>query len=237
VKRRTSDEYTACYQEQARKAFDAHVIRSRDARSWLCYQPHKDGGWDSIFWFEVIVLAGGALYVHGDISGVHFAHYGKYERPEQVLYWMGNTSDLGYYVAQKASIGMNLGTAGEGVLKTVDDQAWLDEALGHIEDILDAGVTFDREKDLKPEDLEPYKNQLEEWLYDMVISVLDGTDPNEIFADPSNLSSEAYEAGAFDWGKVPSCRLIYAHEALRKLVRLLDAEQAVEAPTEAADVG
>lgn len=227
-KRQTEKEYLARHQEQARKAFEKHVIRSRDGRSWLCFEPYTDekGGWKSTYWFEAIVLAGGELYVHGDISSVHFAHYGAYKRPEQVLYWMGGTSDLGYYVLQKARIGMNLPKAAEDVLEVLDEGAWLHEALDHIETYCLDGATglFDQEE----VNLEPYSDRIPEWLSEMVGRVLDGEDVREVMADPESLSSEAYEAGALEWGRVPSCRLIYAHEALRKLCQLLDAEQAVK---------
>ena len=237
TKRQTSKDYLVKYQEQARKGFEKHVIRSRDSRSWLCFQPYTDekGGWNSHLWFEAIVLAGGELYVHGDISSVHFAHYGKHERPEQVLYWMGGTNDLGYYVLQKARIGMNLPNSAEGVLEVLDEGVWLDRALDHIEtDILDKKGAFDGVTEI---DLEPYRDQIDEWLFELVNRVLEGDDEIEKVVADSACTSEAYEAGALEWGRVPSTRLIYAHEALKKLCQLLDAERAAKAEQKQEAVG
>lgn len=231
-KRRTSKDYLARFQEQAREAFKDHVIRSRDARSWLCFKPYTDekGGWHSTFWFEVIVLAGGELYVHGDISGVHFAHYGSHTNPEQVLRWMGGRASVDGYVMEKARIGMSLPNAATITLEITDEGVWLDEALDYIESsILDTKGLL-AQVDQEDLDLEPYRDQIPEWLMDMVGQVLDGDDLAEIFASNEFASGEAYEAGALRWGEVPSTRLIYAHEALRALVRLLDAEQTKAAP-------
>ena len=73
-----------------------------------------------------------------------------------------------------------------------------------------------------PEDL-----QVDDWLKGLLGQVLtDGRSASDVMQDPDTMGvSDAWETGIFDWGKVPSNRLIYAHEALRKLVSLLDAEK------------
>jgi hypothetical protein len=205
-------------QEWATKAFKDHVIRSRDARSWVCYKPHPDGGWDSIYWFEAVVLHGGTLLVTGDIDLVHFAYYGKGE-PEDVLRWMGACKDVGHYVLQKATIGMTL-SRHDQTLEHTDRAVWLHDALDYIKhNCLDGGeVVLDSL--LKHGELIP------DWLVGMVEPVVDGTDPKEMLAE--GLDQEAYEAGAYGWGLVPTSRVIYAHAALTKLVQLLDAEHSAE---------
>jgi hypothetical protein len=243
--RRTRDAYIADHQERARKSFEHHVIRSRDDRSWVCQRPYTDekGGWDSTFWFEAIVLAGGELYVHGDIDGMHFAHYGKHETKEEVLRWMGETRDLGYYVAQKARIGM--GSVANQCVESVDEGVWLDDALQHVEerarqrawdapsDDEDVEASEDDEDEVvvvngkrtNVEDL-PVSEEVRALIRDVLSSGFE----DALNAD-KHKSAECYEAGAFEWGQVPSYRLIFAHEALRCLVRLLDAEKAMARET------
>lgn len=229
LERQTGAAYIAKHQAQAREAFEHHKIRHRDQRSWVCFRPHKDGGWDSIYWFEVVVLYGGTLLVNGDIDLMHFAYYGKYQNPEQVLRWMGANRDLGYYVRQKASIGMTLPSNVEGVVDTIDDDVWMDEAIGCIEEHI--GETLDTSKKV---DLEALK--IPEWLRDLVSDACDRSVVDAL-AEHSDVA-DAWEAGAFEWGRVPSPRLIYAHEALRRLVLLLDEERAAQEPkTEVANAG
>lgn len=148
---------------------------------------------------------------------------------------MGGTNDLGYYVLQKACIGMNLPNSAEGVLEVLDEGVWLDHALDHIEiNVLDKKGAFDGMAEI---DLEPYRDQIDEWLFDLINRVLEGDDNIEQVVADCALTSKAYEAGVMEWGKVPSARLIYAHEALKKLCRLLDEEQAAKAKQKQEAVG
>lgn len=62
---------------------------------------------------EVIAGIGGSLIVHGDYDVVRFAHYGDHADAWNRLCWMGWCTDVDYYVAQKASIGMGRRTAVE----------------------------------------------------------------------------------------------------------------------------
>jgi hypothetical protein len=55
---------------------------------------------------EIIAGIGGSLIVHGDFDVVRFGHYGDHADAFNRLCWMGLCYDVGYYVAQKASIGM-----------------------------------------------------------------------------------------------------------------------------------
>lgn len=54
---------------------------------------------------EIIAGIGGSLVVHGDYDGARFASYGDRRDAWSRLCWMADNTDLGYYVAQKASIG------------------------------------------------------------------------------------------------------------------------------------
>jgi len=55
---------------------------------------------------EVIAGIGGSLIVHGDFDLCRFGHYGDHRSAWRRLLWMADCTDVGYYVAQKASIGM-----------------------------------------------------------------------------------------------------------------------------------
>jgi len=232
INRLTRDDHTAKHQARARKDFAQHEIRHRDHRSWTCFRRHKDGGWDSTFWFEAVVLYGGTLLVNGDIDLMHFAYYGKYQDPQEVLRWMGANRDLGYYVHQKACIGMTLSpTAEEHVVTTLDDGVWMDDAIGHIEDRIERKLDTSKEIDL---DL----LAIPDWLKELV-SDASTTSIAEVLAQAGDsIHSDAWETGVFEWGRVPSTRLIYAHEALRRVVQLLDEERKAQEPkVEVANAG
>jgi hypothetical protein len=60
----------------------------------------------SVLRFEVIAGICGSLIVHGDIDIVRFGHYSDRRDAWSRLQWMAFCTDVDYYVAQKASIGM-----------------------------------------------------------------------------------------------------------------------------------
>jgi hypothetical protein len=66
---------------------------------------------------EIIAGIGGSLIVHGDVDISRFAHYGDHKDAWSRLRWMAFCSDVDYYVAQKASIGM-----GHGRWEEYDDE-------------------------------------------------------------------------------------------------------------------
>lgn len=226
-KRQSMKDYIAAVQAQATEHFANHLIRSRTSNSWTVQRPGKSGGWDGTFSFEVIASPyHGSLYVHGDIDCVRFAQYVDSGEPERILRWMGGTRDLGYYVLQKATIGMCLPRSGRDVLEVLDEGVWLDRALDYAEDR--RGVIDD---DGKMARLDPVRDMelLPGWMQPMVRELLDGGNIDEMLGDNRYMVAEAYDASAYEWGLVPSWRLINAHEALRKLVQLLDAEHAAQA--------
>lgn len=54
---------------------------------------------------EIIAGTGGTLIVHGDFAMARFAYSDRYNAWYRLL-WMADCRDVGYYVAQKARIGM-----------------------------------------------------------------------------------------------------------------------------------
>ena len=107
----------------ARESFAKHEIASIDGGSWLVREPGT-----STFWYEVVVLRGGKLLVHGDIQAVIFGTFhadeksSKEENRRACVRWMASRKrpDDRYFV-EKAHIG---GTA-ETTIWTDDEDVLL----------------------------------------------------------------------------------------------------------------
>lgn len=209
VKILSCDEYLEDARNNAQKEMKDHEIVARTDRSWVC----KTKG-ENNFWFEAVVVSAGSLLVHGDISCVLFSQC-RYKDPESVLRWMGMTNDLCYYVMQKATIGMN---GGPELLESFNAGVWWHEALRHLEDVLDDSAKYENVR-TRP-DFSDIKDLVPEWLFEIV-----SEGPSES-GEVGSFDSRAYDAGVHGWGRVPSYRLIHAHEATRKLCQLLDKEKA-----------
>lgn len=229
MRRRSASQSTDDELARATKAFASHEIVSSDARSWVLKKRRKDGdGWDGHFWVEVVVFNGGTMLVHGDIDHVMFGHYGKFEEPAELVYWMGGTKDFSYYVMQKARIGM--GNLADKALETRDEGVFFDRILGHIEDrFLDGQRIPDPPEGVEWESyLRAYFTEhdveLDEdgWVAEALWGVLNH-DMGKVIHDMEHCGdSELWESGAYDWADVPSTRPIYAYAALKRLVQLLD---------------
>ncbi len=227
ITRQTRAEYLARLGAEAREAFAGHVIRSTSGERWLCFRPREDGGFASTYWFEAVVLGGGELYVHGDISGVHFAHHGS-GTPEAIVRWIGGHPSVDGYIAEKAAIGMNLPTSAEDVLTALDDGVWFDDAIRHLEET-GAPVSWEHIRTTKDIGDPPlcigqtsFVASAPPWLVTVLDDLSRGSDPRDLVNELRD-SHQAYEAGALtEWGRVPSARLVYAHGALARLVALLD---------------
>jgi hypothetical protein len=79
----------------------------RGAR-WLIGEPES-----SNMLSEIIAGICGSLIVHGDCDTSRFAYYSDYKDAWHRLRWMALCTDVDYYVAQKASIGMRAGNGGQ----------------------------------------------------------------------------------------------------------------------------
>jgi hypothetical protein len=94
--------------------FDRHAIVYRDERRALFrrvreQQPDRHGRWDGFYWFEVTLVAGNMLLVHGDIEHVLFAYHDA-KSLDAAVNWLAQTKLGDPYVYEKASIGMRLRT-------------------------------------------------------------------------------------------------------------------------------
>jgi hypothetical protein len=188
----------------ARAAFAKHVIAKESEGRWLLRKPYADGrGFDWTMAAEVISLAGGSLYVGGDIDFVIFSWYSDSADHEAKVRWMGRCSDIDYYVRQKAIIG----TGRELVEQYDEDEAraslkWHyedcvrvgDDALAaKLAELLESGALEDRQALL-----------------------------HELYRAQPDLAADV--GGTL--GMVPHPRVYYAHAALRRLCDILDERQA-----------
>jgi len=186
--------------KQAREAFAKHAISKQSEGRWLLRQPDT-----STFWFEVVVLAGGHLLVHGDIQAVVFGHYHAHkdatpaDAARQMVFWMAQRSypDDGYFI-EKASIG---GTADETIW-TYDEDVLRTEIEALVREAADA----------HPDTLQGLQDALDsvgvdslEETQHMVWEALDG------------------DTESIPHGRRISSAMIYAHAALQRLASLLDA--------------
>lgn len=95
--------------------FDRHAIVEHSTNRVLFRRlrtepADKHGRWEGFYWFEVALLAGGVLLVHGDIEHVLFGYADARTTLDGALNWIGQTKLGDPYVYEKAKIGMRLRT-------------------------------------------------------------------------------------------------------------------------------
>ena len=215
VYRRYQEERAAKLHEQAKAEYAQHQIRKRSEGRWLLQKPHVEGGWRSEFFTEVISLAGGALYVGGDIGHVIFAYYGdKPANHEAKMRWMGEHSDFGYYVHQKACIG-----TGSEAINTYEAEAGrqqlLDWRQDYLQQLADEREAFGEDDDDEREPVLDTIAGLLDWQPDDPSVVM-----HTLYDECPNFMQDRYE-----FGTVIAPRLFFAHAALRRLCALLDTER------------
>lgn len=192
------------YSADARKAFAAHVVSRESEGRWLLQRRYPDGGFEWTMAAEVISLAGGALYVGGDIDYVIFSWFSDSGAHEDKVRWMGRCTDLEYYVRQKAAIG-----TGRDLVEMYD----ADEARRQLERDVD-----DREND-DPGD------SLARELRALLSDGLDFEDRDALLHAIYEISSDFATDVCAHLGIVTHPRVYYAHAALARLCDLLDARQ------------
>ena len=89
----------------ATEAFANHQLVLCDKDRWRIARVGPDGKIENAYAAEIISLWGTRLYVGGDIDDCIFA-YSDNSDPVAKLRWIGKCEDVGYYVCQKAQIGM-----------------------------------------------------------------------------------------------------------------------------------
>lgn len=193
--------------KSAIRAFRNHELIEGDenSRRWRIAKKYDDGSIMGTYATEVISLWGGRIYAGGDIDDCVFAYYSgtKDDDPGQnnhkdKLCWIGRCTDVLYYVAQKAMIGLT----DNGKLT----ETWVsDVAKTELRRILkEEGVGYGEDEREAIEDAIPLCDDSEEQVWVHLYQNL--SDPYDIPAD---------------LGKVVSARVIFAWAACRRVCQLL----------------
>jgi hypothetical protein len=199
--------------EQARESFANHQITKSGGGRWLVKKPGT-----STFWFEVIVLEGGKLMVHGDISPVIFAYYhpnqhsSAEENAEGCVRWMASRKrpDDPYFT-EKAKIG----SSSDDTVWTYDEDTLREE----IEALIDETHASEAEAEFDGDDHRKHIHIERRESFQEALDGVGGTSLEET-------QSLVYDALDGDAESVPfgvrvSTSMIYAHAALQRLDALL----------------
>jgi hypothetical protein len=208
------DNMEAC----VKRDFATHQIHSRSSDDpdtctrWLLY-PKSAKGWEHACWTEVIALAGGGLFVGGDIGCVVFRYGPKH--PVARVRWMANTlgASDGYF-REKASIGMT----GKGLIRD-----WLPDVA--IDDLKDLEAEFFEDLEEEDDEGRAKAEKTVERIRDIYEFGLDDSSDAEVHRALYDLDIYDELPGI---GYVPAPRLYTAHAALQRLSSLLAAEQQLE---------
>lgn len=192
---------------QARRCFVTHQISKRSEGRWLLQKRYPDDkGWDWTMAAEVISLAGGGLFVGGDLHCVIFGWYSPGDDHEGKVRWMGECRDFGYYVMQKATIG-----TGWQLVEHYDEDAARETVAGWLSDI--------------KEDDDIERVNVIEKLERLVDDETVGWDTQQsLIDDICERMGYEFMDDRFDLGIVAAARVHYAYAALGRLCELLDAE-------------
>jgi len=186
--------------KQAITAFEKHVVADpyvgvQGSDRWFIARSNKDGnGYDGTYATEIIALRNGRLFVGGDIDDCVFA-YGDKE-PLQRLRWIGCCEDLGYYVKQKATIGL-----GDGFKLT--EEYVPSVALSQLDELIEEAVK---------------ENTKEEYL-EYLREAKDHVDEHDDLMQFVHEHLSEYEL--YYLGGCCSARVVFAWAAVRRLCELL----------------
>jgi len=195
---KTLREYEDNLKRLARRAFEHHNrLKQVGHGHWKVWNE----GETCHFWYEVVVLANTAVCVWGDIEGVIFAYGGgKGNDPERVVRWIAG-SNLSY-AREKAAIGMsNIGDT------TDSDEVALWELYQYLKDQAEEGVG----------------TKMGEEGYEVAQAI----DIIEHGGGVHGARQHLYDHGVdcefvSSLGVVISPRVVYALEAVNRLVKMLD---------------
>jgi len=191
--------------QHAKDAYATHRIVKESSGRWLC----KAADNSNSYWFEVIVLAGHRLFVHGDFDPILFAQYyplpgtSEEELLRSTLRWMANTPrpDYGYFISKAI-----LGSGEAAVMKSEDTVL-----RAQIAEMIEEYRTMEVED---TENVEETILSLEE-----ALQMVDGHHTHD---EVKRFLYEALnDAEALPDGKRISLGMVFAHAALQKLESLL----------------
>src|SRR5512136_166140 len=92
--------------DRAIEAFKNHELVDCREDQWRIAKRYPDGQLTSTHFAEIVSLWGGRLYVGGDIDDCVLAYFSDTQSHRDKLRWMGKCTDIGYYVRQKAQMGL-----------------------------------------------------------------------------------------------------------------------------------
>lgn len=180
----------------------------RGAR-WLIGQPGTN-----VMLTEVIAGVCGSLVVHGDCDTARFAHYSDYPDAWSRLRWMGFCRDVGYYVAQKASIGMG---------RSADYRHAYDQDVARHD--LARFLLDVRRHGYEPETLKEIAALVRE-AYDYY------TDSERELRDFLGHNDKGWDLWEYTFGEVVATPVITGHLALQRCAYLLLDKYGIEGPPE-----
>ena len=202
-----AEEYRRRLQWDATKWFAEHELLGEEywnAGRSACWHIGRPG--TGVYAAEILAGTFGALLVHGDISLCRFAHYGDHGDAWRRLLWMGGCDDVGYYVAQKAAIGMG----GRNAARSYNSQVARYD--------LDWQIAEARRDDSPKE---------------MVAVLVEATqlvDDERQLRDFLYRNDKGWDLWELDLGDVTASYVVVAHVALQRTVHLLRARYGREGP-------
>jgi hypothetical protein len=200
-------------QALAVEAFAEHQLVERDDERgrWMIARRYEDGKLDGHYLTEVISLFGGRLFVGGDISDCTFGYYSSSLVGKDLhlakLRWLGTHTDVSYYVAQKASIGMS--DAGK-LTEEYNSEVAEAQLKEHAE--------YLRENDGDADEIGVLEAAVDRDGWDRCTGTRE-----ELWE--YLMSNRQYPPDLPDFGMVTAPRVIYAWAAMRRLCELLEEHQ------------
>ena len=157
---------------------------------------------------EIIAGICGSLIVHGDCDTSRFAYYSDHPDAWSRLCWMGFCGDVGYYVAQKASIGM--GRSGRGS-DDYDERVAKHDLQDCIDDLTRSGFEQDRQ-------------------IAVLTDALEQTEDERTLRSFLSENDRGWDLWEHSFGRVVSTPVITGHLALQRCAYLLLAKYGEEGP-------
>jgi hypothetical protein len=155
---------------------------------------------------EIVAGIGGSLVVHGDFDLCRFGHYGDHGDAWSRLLWMADCTDLGYYIVQKASIGM----AGRVDAMEYDAEVARDYLQAYVDGNVENGEGELREVLLEARDHCEHRDELRQFLA---------------------AEDKGWDLWELTPGEVPAWRVVVSHALLNKCAWLIREKWGSNGPT------
>lgn len=202
-----AEEHRRRQQWDASKWFAEHELLGEeywnDGRS-ACWHIGQPG--TCVYEAEILSTGFGSLMVHGDIPLCRFAHYGDHGDAWHRLLWMGDCTDVGYYVAQKAAIGMG----GRNAAQSYNSQV--------------------ARYDLDWQIAEARRDDSPKAMVALLVEAKRHVDEERALRHFLQQGDKGWDLWELDLGAVTASHVVVAHVALQRTVHLLRARYGAEGP-------